>query len=306
MSTDAPRTVTAQVSVVVAVHGNIGALPGLLEALADQRPATILKEVVIVDNHPSPKLAADFGQGSMPACTVRIVHEPSLGLSRARNAGIRSATGDFILVTDPYSRPHPGWAAGLAGTLEDSDAFCVGGRTIAVPSSSGRIPGDVLGQFVPVVWPAARVELREPYWLVGCNLAFRRCETAYFDESLGVVGRRHLACEDLEFVIRAQLAGKKVMVAPDAVVDRAVHPRDLRLRALLHRSLWHGVSMARVRRIHGASHIHDSYRIWDVLSCLTRRPRSRWITPLIALARIGGFRVEQLRIRAGRHGKDTA
>ncbi|MGH3866027.1 MAG: hypothetical protein ACRDQ4_07790 [Pseudonocardiaceae bacterium] len=65
------------------------------------------------------------------------------------------------------------------------------------------------------------------------------------DEWFGVRGRRHLSCEDVEIVIRAQRAGLGVVVAPDAVVARAIHPADRRVRALVSRAFWHGVSIAR-------------------------------------------------------------
>ncbi|CAM5288464.1 Glycosyltransferase family 2 protein OS=Streptomyces alboniger OX=132473 GN=CP975_06960 PE=4 SV=1 [Streptomyces alboniger] len=291
-------------SVVTAVHSNVEELDGLLDALRRQQPLGTLTEVIIVDNHRRPQLPEDFGDETIPACTVRVVHESTLGLSRARNAGVRAATGTYVLITDPDSRPRERWVHELVTAMSESGAFCVGGRTVADFRESGRTHADVsaqvLGQFVPLSWPARRTTLHEPYWLIGCNLGFRRRPEALFHEALGVTGKRHLSCEDLEFVIRAQIAGEHVVVVPEAVVDRAVHVSDLRTRQVLQRAYWHGVSMARVRRLHGTSHFYDSYRVRDALKQFARHLASRAdgarVVPAIDLVRVAGFRLEQLRL----------
>ncbi|CAM5505653.1 hypothetical protein SALBM311S_05418 [Streptomyces alboniger] len=218
------------VSVVTAVHSNVEELDGLLDALRRQQPLGTLTEVIIVDNHRRPQLPEDFGDETIPACTVRVVHESTLGLGRARNAGVRAATGTYVLITDPDSRPRERWVHELVTAMSESGAFCVGGRTVADFRESGRTHADVsaqvLGQFVPLSWPARRTTLHEPYWLIGCNLGFRRRPEALFHEALGVTGKRHLSCEDLEFVIRAQIAGEHVVVVPEAVVGQHRRARE--------------------------------------------------------------------------------
>jgi GT2 family glycosyltransferase len=291
-------------SVVTAVHGNAQELEGLLDALRRQQPSGALTEVIIVDNHRRPRLPENFGEGVIPACAVRVVHEPTLGLSRARNTGIRAATGTYVLITDPDSRPRERWAHELVTAMSESGAFCAGGRTVADFRESdelaGDVPAQVIGQFIPLSWPARRTTLREPYWLIGCNLGFRRRPDALFHEALGVTGKRHLSCEDIEFVIRAQIAMEHVVVVPEAVVDRAVYPSDLRTRQVLHRAYWHGVSMARVRRLHGTSHFYDSFRVrdalWQFARLLVSRARSVRVEPATDLVRVAGFRLEQLRL----------
>lgn len=92
----ASESARLRVSVVVAVHGNVAALPGLVAAVAAQDVGSGDVEVVVVDNHARPRVPAWDG-----SVAGRVVHEPRPGLSRARNAGIRAASGDYLLVTDP-------------------------------------------------------------------------------------------------------------------------------------------------------------------------------------------------------------
>jgi len=280
-----------RVSVVVAVRGNPHALEGLLACLAGQEVAGCGVEVVIADNHTH--ATVEPPAVSAWPFTVRVVHEPVAGLSRARNAAIRAARGRVVAVTDPDARPRPGWLAGLLDALAVSGAWCAGGRVVA-GFTGGHPPvldARVWQMFAPPVgcWPDRVCVLRAPWWLVGCNLAFRRDPLPVFATGLGVCGRRRLSCEDLEITLRAQRAGRGVVVVPDAVVDRAVHPADVRLRALLHRAYGHGTSIARLRALHPDAEIYDSYRVIDAVR--SARP----VPVLLDLARIVGYRTARAR-----------
>ncbi|WP_432976712.1 glycosyltransferase [Dactylosporangium sp. CA-233914] len=281
-------------SVVVAVHGNARDLPGLLAALSRQDMGTDLYELVVVDNHPSavvePTLfaAVEFDW--------QLVHEPIAGVSRARNAGIRRTRGACVLITDPDSRPGGSWVRELSTALIDQAAAVAGGpATPRLPMEVALRP-QLRQWFVPPVWPEHTQELTPPYWIVGCNMGFRRTSPPpMFDENLGAVGRRHRSCEDLELVIRAQMAGQRVLLVPAAAVHRTVTADDLRLRALLSRAFWHGVSVAQLRRHVPACYIVDSYRLWDVIT------ESDHLTRLTHLARLAGYHGARLAAKLRTH-----
>ncbi|MFD9603173.1 glycosyltransferase family 2 protein [Streptomyces sp. NPDC059970] len=293
-------------SIVVAVQGNIGALIGLATAVrAQDCPAGDL-ELVVVDNHPAPVLPpGPYRLGPMPC---RVVHEPRPGLSQARNTGIRQAHGEMVLITDPDARPEPDWAQRMAAALETTGAYCAGGKV--VPYFTGGaiadVPADVLQLFVPPTWPQVITELASPYWAVGCNLAIRRSPLPRFDTRLGVTGARHLSCEELEFTVRAQLRGHLVIVVPDAVVHRAIHPADLTPAAVWGRALWHGVSVARLLAIHPSTDIYDSYRLRDALAPARLRSRTDRRGAVADVARVVGLRAERLRLAMARASKHTA
>ncbi|MER7277987.1 glycosyltransferase [Dactylosporangium sp. NPDC000244] len=285
-------------SVVVAVHGNARDLAGLLAALNRQDMGTGLFELVVVDNHPSavvePAVFAAAGFG------WQLVHEPIAGVSRARNAGIRRARGACVLITDPDSRPGSTWVRELATALIEQAAAVAGGPAIPRLPLEAVLRPQLRQWFVPPVWPERTQELTPPYWIVGCNMGFRRTSPPpMFDENLGAVGRRHRSCEDLELVIRAQMAGQLVLLVPAAVVHRTVTADDLRLRALLGRAFWHGVSVAQLRRNVPARYIVDSYRLWDVIS------ESDHLTRLTHLARLAGYHGARLAAKLRTHRRDA-
>ncbi|MFE2426982.1 glycosyltransferase family 2 protein [Streptomyces sp. NPDC059373] len=283
-------------SIVVAVRGNTGALGGLATAIrAQDYPAGDL-ELVVVDNHRVPVLPpGPYRFGPMPC---RVVHETRPGLSGARNAGIRQAHGEIVLITDPDARPEPDWARRMAAALETTGAYCGGGKVVPyfTGGAAADVPADVLQLFVPPMWPQVTTELTAPYWAVGCNLAIRRSPLPQFDTRLGVTGRRHLSCEELEFTVRAQHSGHLVVVAPDAVVHRAIHPADLTAAAVWGRALWHGVSVARLLAIHPGADIYDSYRLRDALAPARLRSRTGRRSAVADVARVVGLRAERFRL----------
>ncbi|MCA1222081.1 glycosyltransferase family 2 protein [Streptomyces sp. 8L] len=293
-------------SVVVAVRGNIGALGDLGRAVrAQDYPAEEL-ELVVVDNHPAPVLPqGPYRLGPMPC---QVVHERRPGLSRARNTGIRRARGEIVLVTDPDARPEPDWARRMAAALETTGAYCAGGKVVPYFTDGivGDVPADVLQLFVPLTWPQATTELASPYWVVGCNLAIRRDPMPRFDTRLGVAGLRHLSCEETEFTVRAQRGGHLVVVVPDAVVHRAIHPADLTPSAVRGRALWHGVSVARLLMIHPGADIYDSYRLRDALAPARLRSSAGRSAAAADVARVVGLRAERLRLAMAGRSEHTA
>ncbi|PUB20820.1 GT2 family glycosyltransferase [Promicromonospora sp. AC04] len=290
-----------RVSIVVAVRGNNDALKGLSQAIGAQDWPTTDLEVIVVDNHPTPVLPPAHNRPGQP--TYRVVHERRAGLSRARNTGIAHANGQVILITDPDARPEPSWISRMVRALENTGAYCAGGRVEAHftdDSTSTDVPPDVLQLFVPPTWPQTTTKLVAPYWVVGCNLAIRRDPPPRFDTHLGVTGNRHLSCEELELTVRAQQDGHLVVVVPDAVVHRAIHPTDLTPAAIRSRAYWHGVSVARLLAIHPDADIYDSYRLRDALTPARLRTRAGRTSAVADIARVLGLQAERLLLATAR------
>lgn len=275
-------------TVVVAVRGNAGALEGLLAALAEQRLGGGF-EVVVVDNHAVRTVPAP-PERAWPF-PVRVAHVPTAGLSRARNVAVSLSLGEMIAVTDPDARPRPDWLAELADALATTGAWCAGGRVLPrfLGSPRSQVGPEVAQMFVPPSWPRAVTPLRPPWWLVGCNMAFRRRPRPVFCTNLGAGahGPGRLSCEDLEITVRATAEGLGVVIAPGAVVDRAIHPEDVRLAALARRAYGHGTSIARLRALHPDAPVYDSYRLGDAV----RMVRAGLRPALIGLSRVAGYRL---------------
>src|SRR5262245_38887235 len=99
------------VSVIVATHNRGAKLRVTLEALVEQEtPPGLAWEVLVVDNGSTDSTLEVFRSIAMRAPgRFRYVFEPTLGKSRAINAGLKVARGDVIALTDDDVTPAKNW-----------------------------------------------------------------------------------------------------------------------------------------------------------------------------------------------------
>ncbi len=102
-----PRAVT----VVLPTHNpDRDRLRRTLRGLRAQTLAAEQWETIVVDNASAPALAAADWAADAPA-KLRVVREPSLGLTAARCAGFAAARGDLIVLVDDDNVLAPGYLA---------------------------------------------------------------------------------------------------------------------------------------------------------------------------------------------------
>ena len=97
-------------SVVVSTRNRASLLPDCLRSLATQR-SELAFEVVVVDNgsnDATPEVVRDWIRRDE---RFRLVEEPTVGLSHAKNAGLRNARGQLVLFTDDDVVVPDGWIA---------------------------------------------------------------------------------------------------------------------------------------------------------------------------------------------------
>lgn len=90
-------TLPLEISVIIPTHNpHSGRLCRTLAALCAQRLPMARWEVVLVDNA-SPTPVATGASGPI---NLRIVREPTLGLTAARRCGLRAVAGEFVVMVD--------------------------------------------------------------------------------------------------------------------------------------------------------------------------------------------------------------
>ncbi|MFD4955171.1 glycosyltransferase [Streptomyces sp. NPDC058451] len=302
---------TPLVSVVVSARGNTANVRSLLNALAAQTLPGGQMEAVVVDNDlPGPvrPVADAVRDGDWPF-SVRVLYEPTPGLSAGRNRGICAARGRYIAITDPDITPEPGWLQALVEAIEEEKVFAVGGRTTV------QYPG---GQVVALTkalrechgavdWPEGRELAVWPYWVTGCNLLFHRqtaLDIGLFRADLGRRGRWMGDCEDLEFIDRARQAGHQTLIEPTAVVSHPVYRPETTLRYFVRQGAGHGVCVARMHlsvTVEPAAIQADRQAVHAAVINLaagwTFLDRSRAVEAARELARIGAYHLERGRLR---------
>jgi glycosyltransferase involved in cell wall biosynthesis len=226
------------VTVVVCTRRRADLLARCLDALA--RLEYPDHEVLVVDNTPGDAPTREVAQRA----GARYLVEPEAGLSRARNAGARAASGHFVAYTDDDATPEPDWlGCHVTALAEDPTLAATTGRVLPGPAGSAAaaayaaVGGEDLG-------PAGfRVDRSTDGWFeranfggvgVGPNMVFRRdlFERGWgFSERLGL--GTLLPCEEHHAFYTLIRDGHAVRYLPDAVVhhDAPADPAELARRS---------------------------------------------------------------------------
>jgi GT2 family glycosyltransferase len=199
-------------SLIIASRNRARFLQECLESVlqGDELPT----EIVIVDQSDMPQPIVV----SSSVCKVRHICTQSVGLSRARNAGVAAAQYDVLAFTDDDILVTRTWFGSLVQALVRAGPCAVAtGRVLASKA-------EVSGGFAPsiVVADGSRVYegrvFADP--LNPPNMAMFRSaveDVGPFDERLGA-GSTYPAAEDNDFGFRLLEAGYRISFAPEAVV----------------------------------------------------------------------------------------
>jgi glycosyltransferase involved in cell wall biosynthesis len=152
-----------KVSVVVATYNGSRTLTNCLESL--KRLNYPDYEVIVIDDGSkdrTPEIAKQFPY-------ARYIRQNNQGLSAARNAGIRAATGEVVAFTDDDCRADEDWLYYLMGDLLRSDFSGIGGHNFLPPEDSCIAAAVVVSPGGPA---HVMVTDREAEHIPGCNMAF--------------------------------------------------------------------------------------------------------------------------------------
>lgn len=208
-----------KLSVIVCTRNRAKPLAAMLKQFAAQSFAGDYDyELIVVDNCSN----AEFGE-TIASFVLRhpfladrlfVLREDQPGLSRARNLGLKKASGDIIVFTDDDVLVAENWLDELHREFSDPNLFMLGGRVL--------LARDGL-QDVAIYTPTERLETAFPSGGslgMGANMAFRRevfDRVGAFDVRLGA-GTFFAGGEDIELFYRALKAGYKFVYAPNALV----------------------------------------------------------------------------------------
>jgi len=145
-----------------------------------------------------------------PYC--RIISQPNMGLSVARNVGAEAATGSIVAYTDSDCVADPDWLTYLVTKMVSADLAACGGPNFPPPEDS-LVPAAVAVSPGGPTHVLLEDEVAEH--IAGCNMAFRRdvlLELGGFDPLYRAAG------DDVDICWRFQDAGYTIGFAPAATV----------------------------------------------------------------------------------------
>jgi hypothetical protein len=191
-----------------------------LAALRESPPATTT-EVIVVDNASSDG-SADLAREQTG---VRVIDAgANLGFSRANNLGIRSSSGDLVLLLNSDTIVPAGAIDALVAELDRDVAVAIVGPRLVDGQGRAEL------SFGPMISPLN--ELRQqwrahgdverrtrrrqyPDWVSGACLLVRRADA----EAAGLLDERYfMYTEDVDFCAAVRAHGRKVLFTPDVQV----------------------------------------------------------------------------------------
>jgi len=121
-----------RVTVVIPVYNGAPTVGGAIDSVLEQ---TFTDFQIIAVNDGSTDSSAD-----VLACYSRItvINQPNQGLSRARNVGVRSATGKYVAFLDADDLWEPAMLEGTVDALERAPQCVLAYTDVAVVDSEGR------------------------------------------------------------------------------------------------------------------------------------------------------------------------
>lgn len=249
------------ISAVICTHNRAELLGASITSLFEQTFNHSNFEIIVVNNasRDDTQLVMDVYASRCPASlTYRAINEPRLGLSFARNTGLKAARGRYVAFLDDDAIANPSWLAELVQAFAQSSQIAAVGGPIH-PIWPSRPPKWITPRFhgyytiLDFGLQGRRIDPRRE-WLGGANIAFNRqalSERGGFSTELGRQGNNLLSNEETNILRRLADDGYHCWYSPAAHVRHHIHPDRVSRRWLLRRCFWQGVSNVAMDQLHG-------------------------------------------------------
>jgi len=118
-----------KMSVIICTRNRAEYLQEAIKSLLDQSLQKNLYEIIIVDNR-STDNTKDIIKKFSKSKNIRYIYEPILGLSQARNAGLKNARGKYVAYLDDEAVASKNWLETILETFESVKPRpgCIGGK----------------------------------------------------------------------------------------------------------------------------------------------------------------------------------
>ena len=276
-------TYPGSVSVIVCTRDRADVLGRALESLIQQQlPSEVQYEVIVVDNASTDTTAAVVARLQQREHRPRVeyVIESKLGLSYARNAGIKAASGEILAFLDDDAVAEPTWLKELLDIYRQfPDAWGVGGKSIA--KADEPLPAWFKGKMLRFLGGhdgGAQIrKLTGRTSLQGANMSFRRAAfelVGNFSVGLGRTGNKQFSHEDVEFCFRLRRAGKELYYTPKALVRHHFPQQRLSVRE---------VSLTRFRGAQSEAMVDQIYfgRLFTIAKSVKKILLTLFVYPLL-------------------------
>ncbi|HEX3109985.1 MAG TPA: glycosyltransferase [Thermoanaerobaculia bacterium] len=236
------KSIPRRLDVLICCHNDAALLPGVLEGLANQTVTRDAFRVIVVDNASTDDLSSVIERFAQ-RLEIVYVHEPLLGLNRARNAGHAHATSKFVAHIDADTIPDPAWVESILAVVENVACDLCGGPYR--PYYLTEKPAWMLDRFLSHDFGSEPKFLTGRQHPHGMNMVWKRDTVQRlggFATTLGLTGRGLVRGDETELVARAKRQQREFAVYyhPGISVRTLARSEVLRFRYWIRRYFVHG------------------------------------------------------------------
>lgn len=225
------------ISVIICTHNRNKFVFDCCNSIVCQIIPPNLFETIIINNASTDTtatiLAEFFKRSDIP--NFKLLYEPNIGLSHARNLGVRTAQSDFVAFIDDDARAPADWLQTALKIIEEENPDIFGGP--ALPLFQDGRPEWYKEEYAIRGDMGETGILKEGGFLIGTNIFFRKTlieEYGGFDPDLGMKGNTISYHEETSLIRRAQREGKKIYYSKYLAVKDVIPEYKLSLAFVLY------------------------------------------------------------------------
>jgi glycosyltransferase involved in cell wall biosynthesis len=238
------------VSVIICSHNRADLLCGAIRSLMNQTVSDEAFEIIVVDNASTDGTKEMVRRESRQLMNLIYVHEPRLGVSKARNRGWSMARGSYVAWLDDDAKACPGWVEAVIRRFDSDKEGLIGELGGKISPIWGAPPPDWISDSMRrsltiLSWSETPRFLEKNEWLAAANIAYRKSTIQAcggFNESLGRIGNTLLSGAENDLGNRIRASGMKSYYDPGMAVEHYIHPERLRQDWFYERSFGQGLS----------------------------------------------------------------
>ena len=230
-----------KVSIIVCTHNGALTISQCLSSLKKQNYPSQKYEVIVIDN-------ASTDNTKRLIKNVQYVYEAKLGLSIARNRGIKQAKGEIVAFIDDDALADKNWLKHLVSQFKTKKIWAVGGQV--KPKYQVKPPNWLPKKYLFALSIChLGSTIKSVPDIIGTNMAFRKTifsQIGYFNPRLGRRANKLFSSEEIDLCQRITKANGKIIYTPHAIVRHLVSKQRLTKRFFTLRIFFEGVSLARM------------------------------------------------------------
>ena len=238
-----------KISAIICTYNRSTYLQRSIQSLADQTFPRAHYEILVIDNGSTDNTKAVV-KSFEEYTNLIYIHEPTLGLSQARNAGLRYASGEYIAFLDDDAIASSHWLYKIVDAYESVKPRpgSVGGKVLPIweKKRPNWLPRELEGSYTIIDWADEPTFLTEQrHFLAGTNVSYPRdilIECGGFNECLGRKGKSLLSNEEILVNKYIREHDLKIFYDPDISVHHHIPPDRITRRWLYKRIFAQGIS----------------------------------------------------------------